>query len=130
MPDMMNFQSLPRDDRPAPAVHSTPTSASPLRPLPTRHEAIGSVFEVSGGGARIQISGPRLRELAADADPSVAMSGQVGSQEKLESGGRWLLATVRHLLIIVSAGDLLSAEVDFLVVGAEEDTTGKPANFN
>src|SRR3546814_18259100 len=95
MTDMMNFQSLPRDDRPAPAVQSTPTSASPLRPLPTRHEAIGSVFEVSGGGARIQISGPRLRELAADADPSVAMSGQVGSQVKLESGGRWLLANVQ-----------------------------------
>src|SRR3546814_6843050 len=82
MTDMMNFQSLPRDDRPAPAVQSTPTSASPLRPLPTRHEAIGSVFEVSGGRARIQISGPRLRELAADADPSVAMSGQVGSRSE------------------------------------------------
>src|SRR3546814_14816536 len=91
MTDMMNFQSLPRDDRPAPAVQSTLTSASPLRPLPTRHEAIGSVFAVSGGGARIQISGPRLRELAADADPSVALSGQVGRHVMLESARQILV---------------------------------------
>src|SRR3546814_12356055 len=111
MTDMMNFQSLPRDDRPAPAVQSTPTSASPLRPLPTRHEAIGSVFEVSGGGARIQISGPRLRELAADAAPSVAMSGQVGSQVKLESGGGWLAVHSPHLRILDHGADLVFAAV-------------------
>src|SRR3546814_21005769 len=57
------------------------------------------------------------------------MSGQVGSQVKLESGGRWLLANVRHLRIIDAEGDMVSAEVDFLGEGDEDDKTGKLVNF-
>ena len=38
----------------------------------------------------------RLTELARDPDPSIAMSGQVGSQIKIEAGARWLLANVRN----------------------------------
>ena len=126
MTDMMNFQSTPRDDRPT-------TIVAPAEPIPatmvSRHETIGSVVEVSGGGARIQISGRRLRDLAGDADPSVAMSGQVGSQVKLESGGRWLLANVRHLRVADSEGDTVLADVDFMGEGDEHDQSGKLVNF-
>ena len=125
MTDMMNFHSVPQGDQPderAPAVQPIPTFS-------TRHEPIGTVFDVSGGGARIQMSGRRLRELAGEADPSVAMSGQVGSQVKLESGGHWLLANVRHLRVTDAEGDMVAAEIDFLGEGDEDEQAGRLINF-
>ncbi|MFC7499381.1 ATP-binding protein [Enterovirga sp. GCM10030262] len=122
---MMNFHSVPQGDQPderAPAVQPIPTFS-------TRHEPIGTVFDVSGGGARIQMSGRRLRELAGEADPSVAMSGQVGSQVKLESGGHWLLANVRHLRVTDAEGDMVAAEIDFLGEGDEDEQAGRLINF-
>jgi hypothetical protein len=41
---------------------------------------MGVVIEVSGGGARIKVQAKRLHDLGTDPDPSVAMSGQVGSR--------------------------------------------------
>ena len=125
MTDMMNFHSVPQGGQPyerAPAVQPVPTFS-------TRHEPIGTVFDVSGGGARIQMSGRRLRELAGEADPSVAMSGQVGSQVKLESGGHWLLANVRHLRVTDAEGDMVAAEIDFLGEGDEDEQAGRLINF-
>ena len=54
MTDMMNFHNVPQGDQPderAPAVQPIPTFS-------TRHEPIGTVFDVSGGGARIVICWP------------------------------------------------------------------------
>ncbi|HLL59580.1 MAG TPA: DUF87 domain-containing protein, partial [Allosphingosinicella sp.] len=90
---------------------------------------IGSVTEISGGGARIKIEGRRLRELASDPDPSVALSGQVGSQVKLESGRRWLLANVRNLRMMEGDGDFVMADIDFLGEGDEDEQSGKLINF-
>ncbi len=128
MTDMMNFHDVPREDHPTPAA-STVTPAGPTPAVVSRQEAIGSVVEVTGGGARAQISGRRLRELAADADPSIAMSGQVGSQVKLESGGRWLVANVRTLRMTDAEGDIVVAEIDFLGEGDEDVATGRIVNF-
>ena len=125
MTDMMNFHSVPQGDQPderAPAVQPIPTFS-------TRHEPIGTVFDVSGGGARIQMSGRRLRELAGEADPSVAMSGQVGSQIKIDSGRRWLLANVRGLRVTDAEAGVVAAEIDFLGEGDEDPQTGKLVNF-
>ncbi|HEX8443911.1 MAG TPA: DUF87 domain-containing protein [Allosphingosinicella sp.] len=92
-----------------------------------RHEPIGYVTEISGGGAKIQIEGQRLRDLGANPDPSVALSGQVGSQIKLEVGKHWLLANVRNLR--TDGADLVVAEIDFLGEGDEHEQTGKLINF-
>nr|WP_243444855.1 ATP-binding protein [Sphingosinicella humi] len=107
--------------RPVPAAAPAPTAG--------RHEAIGSVVEVTGGGARARVIGRRLRELAADADPSIAMSGQVGSQVKLESGGRWLVANVRTLRVTDEEGDVVVADIDFLGEGDQDPATGRIVNF-
>ena len=60
------------------------------------------------------------------ADPSIAMSGQVGSQIKTIVGNSWLIANVRTL----RAGDdgELVAHVDFLGEGTR-DSSGKISNF-
>lgn len=121
----MNLRSFPREDR----TETAAPSASPTMRASARHESIGSVIDVAGGGARIEIEGRRLRELASDVDPSVAMSGQVGSQVKLEFGRRWLLANVRNLKMKDSEGDIVTAEIDFLGEGDEEEATGKLVNF-
>jgi hypothetical protein len=115
---------FPRDDQPtegAPRPVIVPAS-------PVRHEPIGSVVEISGGGAGVMIDSKRLREIAGDPDPSVAMSGQVGSQVKLESGKKWLLANVRNLRLSES-GDLVHADIDFLGEGDEDDKSGQLVNF-
>lgn len=136
MTDMMNLHGFQREEQgeetvrtaPAPTVAAQTVAAQvPLRTQ--RYEMIGAVTEIAGGGARIKIDARRLRELAGDADPSVALSGQVGSQVKLESGRRWLLANVRNLKVSDGDGDTVMAEIDFLGEGDEDEQTGKLINF-
>jgi hypothetical protein len=129
MTDMMNLHGFPRDDQnDANEIQAASSAAvTPLRNQ--RYDAIGIVSEVSGGGARIKIEGQRLRDLAGDADPSVAMSGQVGSQVKLECGRKWLLANVRNLKVAEDGSDIVTAEIDFLGEGDEDDQSGKLVDF-
>ena len=94
----------------------------------TMHEPIGEVTEIGGGGARIRMKGARLKALQGDPDPSVALSGQVGSQIKLQSGGKWLLANVRNLRLDDN-GETISAEIDFLGEGDEDEQSGRLVNF-
>ena len=119
----INMHSMPEPDQP---LNYMPAQ-EPSRAAGPAHAAIGKVIEISGGGARIEIDGRRLREIASDEDPSVAMSGQVGSQVKLEVGKRWLLANVRNLRVtdaeagVVAAlcwsGGLLLSALGFVALG-------------
>lgn len=87
---------------------------------------IGQVLEIAGSGSRVIMDGATLAEMMGHDDPSVAMSGQVGSQIKMKVGGSWLVANVRTL----RAGDefgTVVANVDFLGEGlqtAEGSLTG------
>jgi hypothetical protein len=128
MTDLVNLHGFERDHEvepvergPVPMVEAKP----PVRAL--RQEPVGLVTEISGGGAGIQMEGRRLRELALDPDPSVALSGQVGSQVKLEVGKRWLLANVRNLRM--AGNDTVLADIDFLGEGDEHEQTAKLINF-
>jgi hypothetical protein len=126
MTDMMNLHGFQREEQSDEPVQTI----APQIPVRTqRYEMIGSVTEISGGGARIKIEGRRLRELASDPDPSVALSGQVGSQVKLESGRRWLLANVRNLRMMEGDGDFVMADIDFLGEGDEDEQSGRLVNF-
>ena len=125
MTDSMNLHSfpVPSDDQDASANYSPP------RTLVAHHETIGQVVEVSGSGALVEILGRRLTELASDPDPSVAMSGQVGSQIKIDSGRRWLLANVRRLRVTDAEAGIVVADIDFLGEGDEDSSSGKLVNF-
>jgi hypothetical protein len=123
----MTFSSFP-SNQPAETPQIAPAPA-PVTSAAPRLAAIGRVIEISGGGARIQMEGQKLREIAKDPDPSVALSGQVGSQIKLESGSKWLLANVRTLRMEDTVGDSVSAEIDFLGEGDEDSRTGRLTNF-
>jgi DNA helicase HerA-like ATPase len=110
----------------------------PARPAPVqvpidayggRQGPIGRVVDISGGGARLEIDPARLNALAEDPDPSVAMSGQVGSQVKLECGKKWLLANVRSLKSGDGSGGSVIAEIDFLGEGEEDKQTGRIVDF-
>ena len=94
-----------------------------------RHAAIGQVVEIGGGGARVEFEPGRLREIAGDPDPSIAISGQVGGHVKLEAGQRWLLANVRGLKMHDGEGGMIIAEIDFLGEGEEHEQSGKLINF-
>ena len=126
MTDAINLHSFPQPDDGGLGGAARPAAKRPLVPS---HEAIGRVVEIGGSGARVEITGRCFAELANDADPSIAMSGQVGSQIKIASDRRWLLANVRSLKVTDAEAGAVSAEVDFLGEGDEDPSSGKLVNF-
>jgi hypothetical protein len=92
-------------------------------------EPIGIVLEIAGSGSQIAVDLQRLTECSGDADPSVALAGQVGSQVKIRVGNSWLLASVRsQKQDAKTPGGILTA-VDFLGEGDEERLTGRIHSF-
>ena len=100
--------------------------AAPVKGKQQALAAIGDVVEIAGSGSQIRMNGVALTALQTHSDPSVAMSGQVGSQVKMVQGNNWLIANVRTL----RAGDNgeLIANVDFLGEGTK-DSTGTLSSF-
>ena len=88
--------------------------------------AIGEVLEIAGSGSQIRIDGAALAALQTHKDPSVAMSGQVGSQVKMIVGQNWLIANVRTMRGTEN-GEVI-AHVDFLGEGTR-DSAGKLSSF-
>ncbi len=139
MTDGMNLRTfpMPGEEPESGSPQTTPPAAKPAttmavpgpRPLVAQHEALGQVVEIAGSGALVEIANRRLVELSEDPDPSVAMSGQVGSQIKIASGRRWLLANVRTLKVTDAEAGIVVAEIDFLGEGDEEPNSGKLVNF-
>jgi len=125
MTDMMNFKTVSIADE---AEEFAPT-IRPRIPQPMRHAPIGKVVDIRGGGGRIQLEAARVAEIARDPDPSIALSGQVGGHVKLEAGNRWLLANVRSLTLREGEAGMVSADIDFLGEGEEDEQSGKLINF-
>lgn len=99
---------------------------APAKGASPQLESLGVVTEIAGSGSRVLMSSDALMAIQSDADPSVAMSGQVGSQVKMTVGKTWLIANVRTL---AQAGDgEIAAEVDFLGEGGS-DGSGRVSNF-
>jgi hypothetical protein len=92
-------------------------------------EPIGAILEISGAGARIAFDLDRLNHSAQDGDPSVAMSGQVGSQVKVRVGRGWLLASIRNQKSDATVPGGIVAEADFLGEGLQERLTGRIHGF-
>jgi hypothetical protein len=88
--------------------------------------AVGQVFEIAGSGSQIRMDGTALTTLQAHSDPSIAMSGQVGSQVKMVVGNNWLIANVRTMK--GAENGQIVAHVDFLGEGTK-DLSGKVSNF-
>ena len=100
--------------------------AAPAKPAGPAPSAIGIVVEIAGSGSQIRMDAKTVAGLQSHADPSIAMSGQVGSQIKTAVGKSWLIANVRTLKA-GEAGELV-AHVDFLGEG-NRDSAGKMTNF-
>ncbi|WP_425516868.1 ATP-binding protein [Novosphingobium profundi] len=119
----MDGFGAPRGDGPAAGQSAGQGSAA--------HDPIGAVIEISGSGSRIAFDLERLTAISAELDPSVAISGQVGSQVKVRVGNGWLLASVRAQKQEMGEGfgRGIIAEVDFLGEGEEERLTGRIHGF-
>ncbi|MGB7373786.1 ATP-binding protein [Pontixanthobacter sp.] len=92
-------------------------------------QPIGVVLEIAGSGSQIALDLQRLNACTQDADPSVALAGQVGSQIKIRVGDTWLLASVRNQRQDRRANGGVLANIDFLGEGNEEKLTGKIRSF-
>lgn len=90
---------------------------------------IGMVTEIGGAGARIALDIERLIELSRDVDPSVAASGQVGSQIKIRVGKGWLLASIRTQKQDNATPGGILAEADFLGEASEDQRTARMSSF-
>ncbi len=96
-------------------------------PSPQQNQAaIGQVLEIAGSGSKIRMDTERLNGLANHTDPSVAMSGQVGSQVKMAVGASWLIANVRTMKR--DDDGTITAMIDFLGEGSR-DSSGRMGNF-
>ena len=107
---------------------------SPLQQFPgsqptTALTEIGRVMEIAGSSSKIVLFADSLAKLREEMDPSLAMSGQVGSQIKIRVGSVWLIANVRTLQAHPDNQSLITAAIDFLGEGDEERLTGKIYNF-
>src|SRR3954447_26473364 len=102
------------------------SAAVPAKPASPQAGAIGQVVEIAGSGSQIRLDASVISALQTHKDPSVAMSGQVGSQVKTVVGNSWLIANVRTL----RAGETgeLVAHIDFLGEGTR-DSGGRMTNF-
>jgi DNA helicase HerA-like ATPase len=87
---------------------------------------IGRVLEIAGSGSKIWMDFERLQMLLRHADPSVAMSGQVGSQVKMLVGASWLIANVRTLQ--TGNDGKIIGQIDFLGEG-QTASAGRMTNF-
>ena len=118
-------------------AHPLPLSGKPLHQAPSdlkspqRAEGyqIGEVIEIAGSSSRIVMDAAILTGLADNADASIRMAGQVGSQIKIRVGQTWLLANIRTQKLHEGRGGLIIAEIDFLGEGDEERLTGHIYNF-
>ncbi len=118
-------------DFPTDAAHlATEAEAQPVSPeFENAREPIGVILEIAGSGSHIALDLTRLQECAGDADPSVALAGQVGSQIKIRVGKGWLLASVRTQRQDTKTPGGILAAVDFLGEGDEERLTGRIHSF-
>jgi len=117
----------PETPKPAPQPRAAP-AAEPEIISESALQPIGVVLEIAGSGSQVAIDLQRLNECMDDADPSVALAGQVGSQIKIRVGQTWLLASVRNQKQGRANGTVL-ANIDFLGEGQEEKLTGKLHGF-
>lgn len=101
------------------------TPAAPMARLDNAQEPIGYVVEIAGSGSRVALDVQRLNAISKDPDPSIALSGQVGSQVKVRVGNGWLLASVRTQRQDNAVSGGITAAVDFLGEGEEERLTGR-----
>ena len=101
--------------------------AAPKRPASAAValDPIGEVLEIAGSGSRARLSSAALSALSTHSDPSLAMSGQVGSQVKMAVGASWLIANVRTMKS--EDGEIVAA-IDFLGEGSR-DAMGGMSSF-
>src|SRR5690606_21692692 len=132
------FQTFNPADEPG-AVPARPAAPRPSAQPATRPAAqaasdcamqpVGVVLEIAGSGSQIALDLQRLNECMEDADPSVALAGQVGSQVKIRTGDGWLLASVRDQRQDRRGSDGILAGIDFMGEGREGRLTGKRRGF-
>jgi DNA helicase HerA-like ATPase len=125
----MSDMSVNAFDNARPVDFHDPQGAGEAVPIDNAREPIGVVLEIAGAGSQIALDLQRLTECSADADPSVALAGKVGSQIKIRVGNSWLLASVRTQKQDSRTPDGIFAAVDLLGEGDEERLTGRIHSF-
>ncbi|MBA3864269.1 MAG: ATPase [Erythrobacter sp.] len=124
-----NFERSTGTDAAGQADYSAPAAAAAAGGHDNARLPIGVVLEISGSGSQIALDLQRLNECMEDADPSIALAGQVGSQIKIRVGDAWLLANVRDQRKDRRNDAGIIAHIDFLGEGSEEKLTGRIHGF-
>src|SRR5690606_34900431 len=117
MTEMANhpFKTFNPADEPGAVAARAPVGRSSA--VDNASQPIGVVLEIAGSGSQIALDPQRLNECMEDADPSIALAGQVGSQVKIRTGDGWLLASVRDQRQDRRGSDGILAGIHFLAEG-------------
>ncbi len=126
MNDMAGSFSFPTNQQ-----FSAPPAPEQRRPQAdaAASQAIGVVFQISGGSSQVVIELEAIDRLGNHSDPCIAMTGQVGSQVKMRLGSLWIVANIRSMVLDRRDPTRVVADVDFLGEGNEEFGTGLIVNF-
>ncbi len=101
--------------------HATPTSAPRgFAHVQAALHALGVVAEVHGGSAKVLIDIEAMDMFSHATDSAVAQAGHVGSHVKICSGDRWIVGSVRDLVIDRRSTSHIIATVDFMGEGSQE----------
>ncbi len=87
--------------------------------------AIGRIEAVAGGGADIRLDRGMIELLSGDADPALAMAGEIGAMIRMTVAGRSVVAAIHEL---GSAGEMIAARIAFLGEGIA-DAAGRLTAF-
>ncbi|MGD9809903.1 MAG: ATP-binding protein [Sphingobium sp.] len=112
-----------------PVGQAAPSGATSQPAQDSTAEAIGAVFQISGGSSQIIVSLECIERLGQHSDPCIAMTGQVGSQVKMRIGSYWIVANLRSMVLDRRDPTRVVADVDFLGEGNEQFGTGHIVNF-
>ena len=104
-------------------------AASSHTPSQLAQHPIGTVIQISGSHCQVILDLATTATLANDPDPSIAMSGQVGSQVRMRMGHSWIFANVRELALDRREPGLAVAELDFIGEAMVEPGTGRTMGF-
>ncbi len=108
---------------------ATEVATEVRRVPPPALDPIGVVFQISGSGSQILIQLDAIERLSQNSDTCIAMTGQVGSQVKMQLGTLWVLASIRSMVLDRRDPSRVVADIDFLGEGNEDFATGKIVNF-
>lgn len=89
----------------------------------------GFIFQIAGSASQAMLDLAHATTLSGNADPCIAMMGQVGSLVKIRQAQTWLVASVRNVTLDRRDPQFLLADLQFMGEGLIDPSDGGIIGF-